>query len=258
MLLAYDDDGPGPVVVLLHGFPLNRSMWSSQQARVGSEYRVIAPDLRGHGETAAPDGVYTIEAMADDVVELLDALQLTEPIVLGGLSMGGYVALDLVVRHPRRVRGLILIDTRAAADAPAAARNREDLARMVEESGSVEPVVEGMLPRLFSETTRLRRAEVIGPIRDAMLNTPPRAVAGALRGMAGRRDRTEDLHRIAVPALVLVGADDVITPPAEAQAMAALLPDAQLQVIADAGHLAPVENPEAVNEAMLRFLARLG
>src|SRR3954465_3916849 len=102
MLLAFDDYGPGPVVVLLHGFPLNRSMWSAQESTVGSIYRVIAPDLRGHGETAAPVGVYTMDAMADDVVETLDALRITEPVVLGGLSMGGYVALALMARYPER------------------------------------------------------------------------------------------------------------------------------------------------------------
>src|SRR4051812_16873266 len=132
MLLAYDDDGPGPVVVLLHGFPLNRKIWSAQEASVGSIYRVIAPDLRGHGQSAAPAGVYTMDDMAGDVLELLDALQVDGPVVLGGLSMGGYVALSLLALAPERVRALMLIDTRASADTPEAARNREELARVVE------------------------------------------------------------------------------------------------------------------------------
>ena len=128
----------------------------------GSIYRVIAPDLRGHGETAAPEGVYTMEQMADDVIELLDALQISEPIVLGGLSMGGYVALALVARYPERVRGLMLMDTRAAADTPEAAPEpRGDLAGRSRRRGRVEPVVEGMLPRLFSGTTRGRAARSV-------------------------------------------------------------------------------------------------
>src|SRR4051812_26309620 len=102
MLLAYDDFGPGPVVVLLHGFPLNRKIWSAQETSVGSIYRVIAPDLRGHGASAAPEGIYTVEVMASDVLELLDALQIREPVVLGGLSMGGYVALALMDMAPER------------------------------------------------------------------------------------------------------------------------------------------------------------
>jgi len=255
MLLAYDDYGPGPVVVLLHGFPLNRKMWSLQEGRVGSMYRIIAPDLRGHGETAAPPGVYTMEEMAGDVIELLDALQITEPIVLGGLSMGGYVALALIAHYPERVRGLMLIDTRAAADTPEAARNREDLARKVEASGNVGHVVEGLFPRLFSESTRVGHPERVTWLRAAMEKTSPRGVVGALRGMAVRPDRTADLARITVPTLVMVGADDVLTPPDEVRKMAEALPRAKLVVIPNAGHVSPFENPDAANEAILQFLA---
>src|SRR5262249_8912113 len=165
MLLAYDDYGPGPVVVLLHGFPLNRSMWSAQETSVGSIYRVIAPDLRGHGESAAPEGVYTIDGMADDVIELLDALQLREPVVLGGLSMGGCRALPLIVRYPGRFRALRRMDPRPTADSPDAARNREDLASKVEASGNAGHVVEAMWPKMVSDATRRRRAELLGPLR---------------------------------------------------------------------------------------------
>ncbi len=122
MLLDFDDDGPGPVVVLLHGFPLDRTMWSFQRSSVGSIYRLITPDLRGHGHSAAPEGVYSVDAMADDVIETLDALQLTGPVHLGGLSMGGYVALSIAERYPERVKALMLINTRAAGDSPESRR----------------------------------------------------------------------------------------------------------------------------------------
>jgi pimeloyl-ACP methyl ester carboxylesterase len=257
MLLAYDDDGPGPVVVLLHGFPLNRKIWSAQEASVGSMYRVIAPDLRGHGESAAPAGVYTMDDMAGDVLKLLDALQVDEPVVLGGLSMGGYVALSLLALAPERVRALMLIDTRASADTPEAARNREELARVVETSRSTKHVVDAMLPRLFSDETRSRRAHLIGPVREGMERISPRAVAGALRGMAQRPDRTADLPSIAVPTLVMVGAHDVITPPEESRKMAAAIPNAQLAIIPEAGHLAPLENAAAANAVILTFLSLL-
>jgi 3-oxoadipate enol-lactonase len=257
MLLAYDDEGPGPVVVLIHGFPLDRTMWSSQLTTLGSRYRVIAPDLRGHGETPAPEGIYPIDEMADDVVELLDALKITEPIVLGGLSMGGYVALSIAVRYPKRIRGLILMNTRAGADTPETARVREDLAREVEASGSAEPVVGTMLPKLFGAATRANRAEVIARVGERMKGASARGVAGALRGMASRPDRTADLARIGVPALVLAGADDQLIPIDESRRMAEALPNAQLAVVPDAGHLAPLENPEASNEALLRFLDSL-
>lgn len=258
MLLAYDDVGPGPVVVLLHGFPLDRSFWSAQASEIGGVYRVIAPDLRGFGESAAPDGVYPIDAMADDVLELLDALQLREPVVIGGLSMGGYVALSAVLRYPDRFRALMLFDTRAGADSPEAARNREVSAGQVETSGKIDKVVEGLLPKFFLPLTRERRPHVIEALQKRMLRSVPRAVAGALRGMAERPDRTGDLGRISVPTLVVVGSDDVITPPEEARAMARAIPNARLEVIPEAGHLAPLENPAATNRAVLAFLNGLG
>src|SRR5882724_9647259 len=128
MILSCSDDGPGPVVVLLHGFPLSRAMWIEQIPDLGAVYRLIAPDLRGHGDSPAPEGVYTMDEMADDVIELLDTLHLDEPVVLGGLSMGGYVALSMVARYPQRIRALMLMDTRAEADTPEAAQKREESA----------------------------------------------------------------------------------------------------------------------------------
>jgi pimeloyl-ACP methyl ester carboxylesterase len=257
MLLAYDDDGPGPVVVLLHGFPLSRKIWTAQEASVGSVYRVIAPDLRGHGESAAPAGVYTMDEMAADVLELLDALQISEPVVVGGLSMGGYVALSMWARAPERIRALMLLDTRAAADTPEAARNREELAKTVETTNSTNHVVDAMLPKLFSDETRRRRAHLIPPVRESMERLSPRAVAGALRGMAQRPDRTAELASISVPTLVLVGDHDVIAPPDEARKMAAAIPNVELAIIPEAGHLAPLENPDVANEVILGFLGKL-
>ena len=258
MLLTYDDDGPGPVVVLIHGFPLDRTIWAAQRATIGAIYRVIAPDLRGFGKTAAPESGYSIDQMADDVVELLDALQLKQPVAIGGLSMGGYIALSLWARHPERVRALMLMDTRAAADSPEVARNREALARQVEEAGHAEAVVESMLPKFFSPITRQNRAELMSPVQNAMKHASARGVAGALRAMAGRPDRTADLARIHVPTLVLVGEDDVISPVAEMRALAEAIPNARLAVIPRAGHLAPLENPGAANAAILGFLNGLG
>jgi pimeloyl-ACP methyl ester carboxylesterase len=257
MLLAFDDYGPGPVVVLLHGFPLNRKMWSAEESSVGSTYRVIAPDLRGHGQTAAPDGVYTMDEMAGDVIETLNALQITEPIVLGGLSMGGYIALALIARYPERVRALMLMDTRAGADSPEAARNREDLARRVESTRSTDHVVEAMLPKLFSGKTRRTHPDRIERVVAMMRKTPGRGIVGALRGMAARPDRTAELAQIRVPTLVLVGVDDVATPPDESRKMAAAIPNAELAIIPDAGHLTPIENPSATDRAILGFLAGL-
>lgn len=255
MLLYVDDAGPGPVVVLLHGFPLDHTVWEYQRGTIGSEYRILAPDLRGHGRSVAPDGpLYTIDGMADDVIETLDALGIDGPVVLGGLSMGGYVALSMADRFPTRLRALMLFDTRAGADTDETRRVREDLAREVEAAGSAEPVVQAMLPRLFGTATRSRRPDLVARIGEQMLRTPARAVAATLRGLAERPDRTAILPSLRMPALVIAGADDVVTPPESAQALAAALPNARYVEIADAGHLAPLENPAPVNLAILEFL----
>jgi 3-oxoadipate enol-lactonase len=257
MRLAFDDDGQGAVVVLLHGFPLDRTMWVSQQSALSTLYRVIAPDLRGHGKSPAPAGIYPMEDLAEDVIELLDSLKINEPVVLAGLSMGGYVALALAVRHPKRLRGLMLMDTRAEADTPEAARVREETAQKVEKAGSVEAVATGMVPKLFSPATAQRRPELITRIKEQMLKTPVNGVVGSLRGMAIRPDRMGDLGRINIPTLVLVGAQDAITPPPESKKMAQALPSAELVEVPDAGHMSPLENPAPVNAAILRFLESL-
>lgn len=257
MLLNYVDDGPGPVVVLIHGFPLDHTMWHNQLTTLGSTYRVIAPDLRGHGQSAAPEGIYPIDDMADDVIEVLDALKISEPVVVGGLSMGGYVALSIAARFPKRLRGLMLMNTRAEADPPETARVREDLAQEIDRTGSVESVVSSMIPRLFSPTTMATRPEVVSQLKQTMLNTPARGVAGALRGMAIRPDRRADLARIKIPTLVIGSHDDALIPWSESQSLAAALPNAELVAIPDAGHMSPLENPAATNAAILRFLGSL-
>ncbi|HEU5115592.1 MAG TPA: alpha/beta fold hydrolase [Isosphaeraceae bacterium] len=257
MLLNYSDDGPGPVVVLLHGFPMDHRIWNPQRASVGATYRLIAPDLRGHGASAAPEGVYSMEEMAGDVHELLDALGIHEPIVLGGHSMGGYVAQAFAARYPDRLRGLVLINTRAGADSEEAARKREETASQVEASEDVEPVVESMLPRLLSPSILKQKPKLVHQVRSMMVRTPARAVAGALRGMARRLDRLDLLRTLKTPALVLAGENDAIVPLDEARAMANALPLGQLEVIPDCGHLAPLENPDATNNALLAFLNEL-
>jgi pimeloyl-ACP methyl ester carboxylesterase len=232
-------------------------MWNEQITGIGSTYRVIAPDLRGFGESPVPEGVYTMDAMADDVVELLEALEIMGPVVVGGLSMGGYVALSLVARYPTRVRALMLMDTRAAADTPEAAQGREKTAQAVLAADSAVPVVETLLPRIFASTTLEQRPERVEPLKAIMDQTAPQGIVGALRGMASRPDRRGDLPKIAVPTLVLVGEHDVVTPPAEASAMAESIPNARFEVIPDAAHMAPYENPAAANAAILRFLTSL-
>ncbi len=257
MLLDFDDDGPGPVVVLLHGFPMDRTMWAFQRSSIGSIYRLITPDLRGHGHSAAPDGIYSVDAMADDVIETLDALQLTEPIHLGGLSMGGYIALSIARRYPDRLKALMLINTRAAGDSPEAAGKRREQADGIEASGTTEPAIAAMLPKLFAESTARDHPELVKRLHTHMSHTPARAVVGTLRGLAARPDRTEFLPQITIPTLVIAGIEDAVVPIAEARAMAAAIPDAHFVAVPHAGHMSPLENHQAVDAAILGFLESL-
>jgi pimeloyl-ACP methyl ester carboxylesterase len=257
MLLAFDALGTGPVVVLIHGFPLDRSMWSYQRSSIASTYRVILPDLRGHGASAVPDGIYTVDEMADDVLELLDALQINGPVVIGGLSMGGYVALSIAARHPERIKALMLMNTRASADLPEAARVREELATRVEASGDTKEVVAAMVPKLFTRNTFEHQPELVARMHDRMATTSPKAVAATLRGLAIRPDRIEALPSISVPTLIIAGADDALIPIEESESMARLIPGAKLVIIPEAGHMAPLENHQATDTALLGFLQSL-
>lgn len=254
MRLAYDSAGDGPPVVLLHGFPLDRTIWADQARGLADRYRVVTPDLRGHGGSAAPTGPYPMRDLAADVLETLDAAGVTGPAVVGGLSMGGYVALALAAIAPDRLAGLVLVNSRAGADPDSTRRVREDLAREVERSGSAAAVVEAMAPKLFGAATAEGQPELVREWTDRMGRTPVAGLAGSLRGMADRPDRTADLFRIVVPALVLAGEDDRLIPLEEARRMADALPRGRLEVIPGAGHLAPIENPEATTGALRRFL----
>ena len=258
--LAYSDTGEGsPVVLLVHGFPLNRSMWDPQRGALRSiGARVIAPDLRGFGASeAGPAGPLTMDQHADDLVGLLDALGVSEPVVYVGLSMGGYVGFAVWRRHPERVRALVLADTRATADTPAGRNDRLRIALLAEELDSPQPAIEAMLPRLFSPHLRAG-ALPEQLVRGMMASSSARAVADGQRGLAARPDSVSTLATIDVPTLVIVGEHDVLTPPDESRRIAEGIAGAGLVIIDQAGHMSNLENAEAFNEALLGFLRKLG
>jgi 3-oxoadipate enol-lactonase len=252
--MAYDDEGRGEPLVLLHGFPFDRSMWREQSRAFGETCRVVAPDLRGQGETSLGEtkGAATMEEMAADVAALLDGLNI-ERAVVGGLSMGGYVALAFCRAFPGRVRALVLADTRAQGDTEDARRTREETALRALSEG-MAPIADAMMPKLLSAGTRERRPETVARVREMMLATKPEGAAAALRGMALRRDQTDLLEEIEAPTLVVVGSEDAITPPAEAEAMRDKIKGARLVVMEGAGHLSNVERPEEFNRALSDFL----
>ena len=249
--VGYDDVGTGMPLVFIHGFPHHRGLWAPQVDALARRARCIAPDLRGFGEST-PLAPVSVEAYADDVVALLDHLEVG-PAVFVGLSMGGYVALALWRRHRARCDALVLADTRASADDDAARAKRHELIALARQQGS-EAIAEAMLPGMVGKSTRERAPEVVARV-DAMLRAAPvDGILGALEAMLARPDATPDLPGIDVPTLVVVGAEDVLTPPAAARALAAAIPGARLEVIDGAGHVSNVERPAAFNYVVGEFL----
>lgn len=256
--LAYVDEGAGTPILLVHGFPLDHTMWEEQIAALAKNYRVIAPDLRGFGKSPlgkveASRGI-SMEQYADDLAELLEKLDIHEPIVLVGFSMGGYIAWQFVRKYAARLRALVQCDTRAAADTEEARAGRIKMAENVAEWGSGR-VAEMMGPKLFAPETFERQPEVVAAVRRVVEKTPPASIAAAQRGMAARQDMNGFLPQIKLPTLVLVGAGDAISTPKEMESIAAAIAGGRFAVISESGHMTTMENPAAVNEALLGFLA---
>jgi pimeloyl-ACP methyl ester carboxylesterase len=256
--LHYEEAGEGLPVVLLHAFPLSSAMWSAQRDELAPRYRVITPDQRGFGGTPlggdpASLAKPSLATVADDLVRFLDRLSLDQ-VVVAGLSMGGYVAMALLRRHPERVRALILANSKASADPEAAAANRERIAAAVLAAGSSELLLDEVYPKLLGPSAR---PEVAAAVRDQVRQAPPAAVAWAQRAMAARPDSLDVLRSVTVPALVVAGEDDQLMPLAEAESMADALPKGRLVRIPGAGHLSALEDPAAFNAAVSEFLAEI-
>jgi pimeloyl-ACP methyl ester carboxylesterase len=247
--IHYRDVGSGFPVLLLHAFPLSGAMFDAQVAALSGQVRLIVPDHRGFGASTIGEGPATMDQLAEDALSLLDHLGIGTAVV-GGVSMGGYASLAVLRRDPGRVRGLALIDTQVGADDETARAARETLAQDVLRLGT-EVLVERQLPRLLgpsaTEEVRARVAEMVRA-------NSPAGVAAALRGMALRVDSRDILSRFSGPVLVVVGAEDALTPPEKARAMANLAPQATLVEIPNAGHLSNLEAPELFNGALERFL----
>jgi len=248
--MEYTDQGAGRTLLLVHGFPLDRRAWSRQVAAFQSDHRVIAPDLRGMGESEGTAGPVAMSRYAEDLEALVRKLG-AGPVILAGHSMGGYVALAFARAFPGMLRGLVLVGTKAGADTPAAAAARRASAEQVREKGCAV-VLEAMAAKMLSPGNA--DAAMATAVRGLMARSRPEGVSAALLGMAERPDATAWLGEIRVPTLVLAGADDAIMPPDEAEALARAIPGARLQFIARAGHLVAFEQPGAFNAALRSFL----
>lgn len=256
MWLEYDDAGRGPVVVLLHGFPLSKDMWRPQVLALQKDYRVIVPDLRGFGGSSPFDASPSLEQMADDVAGLLTALNAHEPVVLGGLSMGGYLALAVARKYPTLLRALILADTRAEPDDAQAKANRDTMIEFAR-SHNAGDVIDKMMPKLLAEKTRQEKPDVELQVHSVASAQSIDGIIGALKVLRDRPDARSALADIRVPTLVLVGSDDTLTPPTMAESLAAGIAGAKLVKIPGAGHMSNLEEPMAFNAAIEAFLQSL-
>jgi pimeloyl-ACP methyl ester carboxylesterase len=250
--IAYDVAGTGPAVLFLHAFPLHRGMWDAQARALQATHQVVRFDARGFGGTPPGDGLLTMERIADDAAAVLDLLGLSRATVCG-LSMGGYAALAFVRRHPDRLKALVLADTRTAADTVEAKRSRAAQAETVRREGPAG-IADAFLQKAVGATTHARRPEIIARVKEMILKAPARGIVDALAGLAARADSAATLREIRVPTLVVCGAEDALTPVADAEAIHRGVPGSTLEIIPGAGHLSSLEDPGAFNRALLDFL----
>jgi 3-oxoadipate enol-lactonase len=254
MELAYEERGSGPVLLFIHGFPFDRTMWVPQQLAGLAKLRTaVAVDLRGHGlSEVMSGGDFSMDLFADDVAKTLDAIGADKADV-AGLSMGGYVLFSLWRRHPDRIRSLIFIDTKAEADSDEAKAGREKTAETVSAQG-MQPIYESLGPKVVGSSPSI---EVQDKLKQMMLGTAPEIAAADALAMRDRADSTADLPSITVPVLWLHGEEDALMPIDGARASAAKIPGAKFVSIPKGGHVAPMENPDATNAAIADFLKNL-
>ena len=255
-LLDFDKVGKGRTVVLLHAFPLCNAMWRRQAAAISSSFEVLMPNYRGFGGSSAFEQEPSVEQLADDVVSLLDSLNITAPVVLGGLSMGGYVALAVARKYPKRLRALILADTRAEPDDGPAKAGRDKLIDSMR-TLSARELIDQLLPKLLSAETRANRSETVEEVRRMAAAQTPDGIIAALKLLRDRPDSSPTLANIRIPTLVLVGSEDAITPPAMAETLATAITGSQLTRIPGAGHLSNLDQPDLFNAALRAFLDSL-
>lgn len=256
-MLAHEEVGTGRPVVLLHAFPCSRAMFRPQREALADLGRLITPDLPGFGDSPLPAGTPGVEPMADAVAELLDRLGVRDKVILGGVSMGGYVALAFARKYGDRLAGLILADTRAEPDDDTARANRDKLIGFAA-TNPARAVIERLLPKLLGATTQASRPAVVEELKRLASAQRPAGIIAALQALRNRPDAGPGLASIRVPTLIVVGQEDTLTPPALSESMAARVAEAKLVVIDGAGHLSNLEQPQAFNAAVRAFVAGLG
>jgi 3-oxoadipate enol-lactonase len=251
--VEHNRSGAGPVV-LLHGFPLNGAMWDEVGPALAERYHVIVPDLRGHGATNAPEGPYEMADHAADVIALLSWIGIDMAAIVG-LSMGGYVALQLITEYADRVSAVVLADTMGRGDNEERQRTRAAQADVIRSDGLAR-FADLVMPRMFSRPVFGERPALVERFRQTILSQRPEAVIAALRGLASRPNMLGPLAEVRLPTLVLVGSEDAATTPDDARELASVIQGAELVVLPGAGHMSCWEDPLAFNAAVRDFLDR--
>ncbi|WP_345977974.1 alpha/beta fold hydrolase [Sulfurimonas sp. HSL3-7] len=253
--VGYRDIGEvnAPAIIMIHGFPFNKSMWNEQMEALREECRVVAYDVRGHGESDAGDEPFSIELFVQDLLALMDALKIRRA-MLCGFSMGGYIALNAIVNYPDRFNALVLSDTHCMADTPESKENRLKAIESLRENG-IEAYADGSIEKLFAPESLRTKREEIAAVKEMILSTPERTVVKTLHALRERGETCSRLPEISVPVLILVGEKDAITPPSAAELMHEKIESSRLCVIEHAGHLSCMENPAAFINELKRFVA---
>jgi len=259
--ISYEDIGTQldkslPIILFIHGYPLSRKLWKPQLSSLAGSARLLAPDLRGFGESDATLGPYSMELLANDCISFLDQLGVVQPVMICGLSMGGYVAFALYQKYPSRVSGLILAATRAAGDSQEAKTNRDKAIQLVEKEG-VEAIARLMLPKMLASHTYTSRYELVEYVRSILLSASVPGIMGVLAGMRDRSDSTSILTQINVPTLLIFGEEDQFALRPEVEAIHHSIKGSQLHWIPDAGHLINLEQPVIFNTLVKEYLATI-
>ena len=258
LTVSYSDHGPddAPVIIFIHGFPLNKSMWDVQVEALKENYRVIAYDIRGHGNSDPGIDEFFIELFVNDLLRLMEKLGI-EKSILCGLSLGGYIAINAVLKYPDRFDGLILNDTQCIADTPEIKENRCQAIIRIMKNG-VEQYADEIIKNLFAPESFTKMKNVIAGVKEMIISTPKQSLCNTLHALAERKETCTQLQEINIPVLIMVGKEDKITPIAAAQQMHEKILNSKLEIIQQAGHLSNLENPTAFNTHLVKFLELVG
>ena len=258
LTVSYSDHGPddAPVIIFIHGFPLNKSMWNIQVEALKENYRVIAYDIRGHGNSDPGIDEFSIELFVIDLLRLMEKLKI-EKSILCGLSLGGYIALNAVLKHPDRFDGLILNDTQCIADTPEIKENRCNAIISIKEKG-VQQYADEIIKNLFAPESFTKKKNVIDAVKEMIISTPKQSLCNTLHALAERKETCTQLPEINIPVLIMVGKEDKITPIPAAQQMHEKILNSKLEIIQQAGHLSNLEDPTTFNTHLVKFLELVG